>query len=162
MRIGLGWDRHRLAPGRRCVLGGVEFPDEPAGPLGHSDGDAAVHALIDALLGAAGLGDIGTLFPDTDPAWRDADSLDMLRDVMARVRTAGWRVVNADLVLVCERPRVAPRREAIRGRLAPLLGVPPAAVSVKATRGEGLGPEGRGECVTAQAVVLLAGEGGTT
>ena len=162
MRIGLGWDRHRLAPGRRCVLGGVEFPGEPAGPLGHSDGDAAVHALIDALLGAAGLGDIGSLFPDTDPVWRDADSLDLLRDVVARVRAAGWRVGNADLVLVCERPRVAPRREAIRERLAPLLGVAPAAVSVKATRGEGVGPEGRGECVTAQAVVLLlAGGGGT-
>lgn len=155
MRIGLGWDRHRLVAGRRCVLGGVEFPGEPRGPLGHSDGDAAVHAVIDALLGAAGLGDIGVLFPDTDPAWRDADSLALLAETVGRVAAAGWRVVNVDLVLVCERPRVAPRRGEMRRRLGAVLGLDPADVSVKATRGEGLGPEGRGECVTAQAVALL-------
>jgi len=123
--------------------------------VGHSDGDAAVHAVIDALLGAAGLGDIGRLFPDTDPAWRDADSVALLEDVCARIAAAGYRVGNVDVTLVCERPRIAPRTGEMAARLAPVLGVDPSAVSIKATRGEGMGPEGRGECVTALAVALL-------
>lgn len=156
-RIGQGWDRHRLVAGRRCVLGGVEFPDCPVGPLGHSDGDALCHALADALLGAAGLGDIGRHFPDTDPAWRGADSLDLLARVRTLVEAAGWQVGNVDATVITELPLIAPAAAAMRGRLAAALGVAAAAVSVKGTRGEGLGPEGRGECVTVQAVALLVG-----
>ena len=155
LRIGVGWDRHRLVPGRACVLGGVRFPDCPLGPLGHSDGDAVAHAIIDALLGAAALGDIGRHFPDTDPAWADADSLDLLRRTVALVAEAGWRVVNVDASVITELPAIAPRADDMAVALAGPLGVAPDAVSVKGTRGEGLGPEGRGECVTAQAVALL-------
>ncbi len=155
LRIGVGWDRHRLVPGRPCVLGGVRFADCPVGPLGHSDGDAVAHALIDALLGAASLGDIGRHFPDTDPAWAGADSLDLLRRAVALVAEAGWRVVNVDTTVITERPAIAPRADDMAVALAGPLGVAPDAVSVKGTRGEGLGPEGRGECVTAQAVALL-------
>ncbi len=158
VRIGIGWDRHRLVPGRRCVLGGVPFPECPDGPLGHSDGDAVLHAVIDALLGAAALGDIGRHFPDDDPAWAGADSLDLLSRAAALVEQAGWRVVNLDVTLIAERPRIAPRVEAMRAAIAGRLRLDPAAVSVKGTRGEGLGPEGRGECVTASAVALLAGK----
>ena len=156
-RIGIGWDRHRLVPGRPCVLGGVRFADCPAGPLGHSDGDALVHAIIDAVLGAAALGDIGRHFPDTEPAWAGADSVDLLRRAMALVAGAGWRVVNVDATVITEQPKIAPRATDIAAALAPALGVGPGAVSVKGTRGEGLGPEGRGQCVTALAVALLAG-----
>ena len=155
LRIGVGWDRHRLVPGRPCVLGGVRFPDCPVGPLGHSDGDAVAHAIIDALLGAAALGDIGRHFPDTDPAWAGADSLDLLRRTVALVAEAGWRVVNVDASVITELPAIAPRADDMAVALAGPLGVAPDAVSVKGTRGEGLGPEGRGECVTAQAVALL-------
>ena len=156
-RIGIGWDRHRLVPGRPCMLGGVRFADCPAGPLGHSDGDALVHAIIDAVRGAAALGDIGRHFPDTEPAWAGADSLDLLRRAMALVAGAGWRVVNVDATVITEQPKIAPRATDIAAVLAPVLGVGPGAVSVKGTRGEGLGPEGRGQCVTALAVALLAG-----
>jgi 2-C-methyl-D-erythritol 2,4-cyclodiphosphate synthase len=156
-RIGIGWDRHRLVPGRPCVLGGVRFDDCPVGPLGHSDGDALAHAVIDALLGAAALGDIGRHFPDTDPAWAGADSRDLLRRAVALVAGAGWRIVNVDATVITETPKIAPRAADIAAALAPVLGVAPGAVSVKGTRGEGLGPEGRGECVTAMAVALLAG-----
>jgi 2-C-methyl-D-erythritol 2,4-cyclodiphosphate synthase len=155
LRIGVGWDRHRLVPGRACVLGGVRFPDCPLGPLGHSDGDAVAHAIIDALLGAAALGDIGRHFPDTDPAWAGADSLDLLRRTVALVAEAGWRVVNVDATVITELPAIAPRADDMAVALAGPLGVAPDAVSVKGTRGEGLGPEGQGECVTAQAVALL-------
>jgi len=155
LRIGVGWDRHRLVPGRLCVLGGVRFADCPVGPLGHSDGDAVAHAIIDALLGAAALGDIGRHFPDTDPAWAGADSLDLLRRTVALVAEAGWRVVNVDASVITELPAIAPRADDMAVALAGPLGVAPDAVSVKGTRGEGLGPEGRGECVTAQAVALL-------
>lgn len=155
MRIGIGWDRHVYVAGRRCVLGGVEFPDCPCGPRGHSDGDAAVHAVIDALLGAAALGDIGAHFPDTDPAWAGADSLDLLRRAAALVAEAGWRPGNVDLTVIAEVPRLAPRIGEMREALAGALGADVGAVSVKATRGEGLGPEGRGECVTALATALL-------
>ncbi len=155
MRIGLGWDRHRLVEGRDCVLGGVRFDDSPVGPLGHSDGDAVAHAVTDALLGAAALGDIGRHFPDDDPAWAGADSLDLLARVVAMVREAGWRVGNVDVTVIAERPRIAPRAVAMTAALAGVLGVGEGDVSIKATRGEGLGPEGRGECVTVQAAALL-------
>jgi len=157
-RIGQGWDRHPLEPGRRCVLGGVTFPDCPVGPLGHSDGDALCHALADALLGAAGLGDLGRHFPDTDPRWRGADSLDLLARVRALVNEAGLVVENVDATVITERPLIAPAAPAIRERLAGALGITESRVSVKGTRGEGLGPEGRGECVTVQAVALLRRE----
>lgn len=154
-RIGQGWDRHRLEPGRPCVLGGVEFPDCPVGPLGHSDGDAVCHAVIDAVLGAAGLGDIGRHFPDTDPAWKGADSLELLARAWRLVRDAGYRLGNVDLTVITERPKIAPAADGMREAMAGAMGVDAGLISIKATRGEGLGPEGRGECVTVQAVALL-------
>lgn len=154
-RIGQGWDRHPLQPGRLCVLGGVVFPDCPVGPAGHSDGDAVCHAVIDAVLGAAGLGDIGHLFPDTDPRWKDADSLDLLVRAWTVVRAEGYGLGNVDLTIITEEPKIAPAVEAMRESLAGALDTEPERVSVKATRGEGLGPEGRGECLTVQAVALL-------
>lgn len=155
VRVGQGWDRHRLAAGRRCVLGGVEFPDCPVGPVGHSDGDAVAHAVIDALLGAAGRGDVGGLFPDSDPRWAGADSLDLLRRAWEQVRAAGFALHNVDVTVIAERPLIAPAAGLMAARLAAALGVPPDRIGIKATRGEGLGPEGRGECVTALAVALL-------
>ena len=155
VRIGFGWDRHLLSEGRACRLGGVHFPACPVGPVGHSDGDAVAHAVIDALLGAAALGDIGCHFPDTDPAWADAAGLDLLVRATRLVADAGWRVGNVDTTVITEQPLIAPRADEMRTALAGALGVPAGAVSVKATRGEGVGPEGRGECVTAQAVVML-------
>jgi len=155
MRIGQGWDRHRLAPGRPCVLGGVTFPDFPVGPVGHSDADAVCHAIIDAVLGAAGLGDIGDMFPDTDPAFAGADSRDLLATAWGAVRELGWYLVNLDVVIICEGPAISPMREEMRAKIAATLGSTAAAVNIKATRGEGMGPEGRGECVTVQAVALL-------
>ncbi len=155
LRIGQGWDRHRLEPGRECVLGGIRFPDCPVGPLGHSDGDALCHALCDALLGAAVLGDLGAHFPDTDPRWKGADSLNLLAQVEKMIADAGWRIVNVDTTVITEQPLIAPRAVEMRHAMADVLGVPLSAVSVKATRGEGLGPEGRGECVTALAIALL-------
>jgi len=154
-RIGQGWDRHPLAAGRACVLGGVLFPDCPVGPVGHSDGDAVCHAVTDAVLGAAGLGDIGAHFPDTDPALAGADSVLLLRRAWTLVADAGWRIGNLDCTVITEQPRLAPRIDEMRAVLATALGTEPARVSVKGTRGEGLGPEGRGECVTAMAVVIL-------
>ena len=159
MRIGSGWDRHRLSTDIPCRLGGVDFPDCPVGPVGHSDGDAVAHAVIDALLGAAAMGDIGRHFPDTDPAWRGADSLDLLARTAGLIVEAGWRVGNVDATVITERPRIAPRADEMRAALAGALGLDPSRVSVKATRGEGLGPEGRGECVTATAVALLLSAG---
>lgn len=154
-RIGQGWDRHPLQAGRRCVLGGVHFAGCPVGPLGHSDGDAVCHALTDAVLGAAGLGDIGRHFPDTDSRWAGADSVQLLRRAWNLVGAAGFKLGNADLVIITETPHIAPRAEEMRATLAAALDADIGQVSVKATRGEGLGPEGRGECVTVQAVVLL-------
>jgi 2-C-methyl-D-erythritol 2,4-cyclodiphosphate synthase len=162
VRVGTGWDRHRLESGRPCILGTVRFAEMQEGPAGHSDGDAVVHAVIDALLGAAGLGDIGTHFPDDDPAWAGAESRNLLARAMALVREAGYRVENVDCTLVAERPRIAPRVAEMRRNLSSLLAVAPDRVSIKGTRGEGLGPEGRGECVTAQAVVLLADDAGSS
>jgi len=159
VRIGQGWDRHPLTAGRACVLGGVAFPDCPVGPEGHSDGDALCHAVTDALLGAAGLGDIGALFPDTAPEHEGADSAELLRRAWSLVAADGWRVGNIDCTVIAERPLLAPRVPEIRVRLAGLLDCPAESISVKATRGEGLGPEGRGECVTALAVALIERKG---
>lgn len=159
MRIGQGWDRHALVAGRPCRLGGVLFADCPVGPLGHSDGDAAVHALVDALLGAAGLGDIGRHFPDTDPRWKDAPSLGFLTEAGNLIAARGYVLANADLTLITEQPRIGPRSAEMAAAMAGALSVAPDILSVKATRGEGMGPEGRGECVTAMAVVLLQKKG---
>jgi 2-C-methyl-D-erythritol 2,4-cyclodiphosphate synthase len=151
MAVGIGRDLHRLVPGRKLVLGGVEIP-HPVGPLGHSDGDVVIHALVNALLGAAGLGDIGRRFPDSDPAWKDAPSELFLAAVMKDLSTA-WRVVNADLMVILERPKLAPHVEAIAERLAGHLGTD--RVSVKATTNEGLGPIGANEAVECLAVVQI-------
>lgn len=159
MRIGQGWDRHRLVEGRPCILGGVVFPECGVGPLGHSDGDAVIHAVIDALLGAAALGDIGRHFPDTDERWRDAAGRTLLVETMVLIRNAGWQVGNVDVTVIAELPRIASRADQMADILASVLDVDRGAISIKATRGEGLGPEGRGECVTATAVALLFGSG---
>ncbi|MCK9996247.1 MAG: 2-C-methyl-D-erythritol 2,4-cyclodiphosphate synthase [Candidatus Krumholzibacteria bacterium] len=159
-RIGQGWDRHPLEAGRRCVLGGVEFQDSPVGPVGHSDGDAVCHSITDAILGAAGLGDIGRHFPDTDSRWAGANSLELLREAVRLVRGRGFRVANVDCTVITEQPVIAPRSAAMQDALAGALQTAPDRVSVKATRGEGLGPEGRGECVTVQAVALLMADQG--
>jgi 2-C-methyl-D-erythritol 2,4-cyclodiphosphate synthase len=151
VRTGIGWDSHRLTAGRRLILGGVDLGHEQ-GLLGHSDADVLTHAVIDALLGAAGLGDIGGLFPDTDPAFKDADSIALLRDVVARVAAAGLTIEHVDTTVIMERPKLAPHRDAIRGTLATALGVTAAQVNVKASTGEGLGFVGRGEGVAALAV----------
>lgn len=156
-RIGQGFDVHRFASpdeGRRLVLMGCEIPHD-RGLAGHSDADVMLHALMDALLGAAGLGDIGQHFPDTDPAYRGADSAALLSRVMDDLTGRGWRVVNADVCLIGERPKVGPHRERMRQRVAPLLGVPEEALNVKATTTEKLGFTGRGEGLAAQAVVLI-------
>lgn len=155
-RVGGGYDAHRFGEERRLVLCGVEI-DHKSGLVGHSDADVGAHALMDALIGAAGLGDIGELFPDTDPALAGASSMMMLRQVSARLTAAGWAVVNVDVTLVCEQPRLASHRPAMRAALADALGIGVAEVSVKATTTEGMGFEGRGEGIAAQAVCLLAG-----
>ncbi len=154
MRIGLGFDIHRLVSGRPCMLGGVCLPHE-SGPAGHSDGDAVLHALIDALTGAAGLDDVGTLFPDTDPAWAGADSSKLLEEVLRLVGAAGYQVVNADVVIATEGPRIAPHRAQMRARLAELLGVGVDAINVKGKSLEGLGALADGAGVAVQAVCLL-------
>ncbi|MDQ6710300.1 MAG: 2-C-methyl-D-erythritol 2,4-cyclodiphosphate synthase [Candidatus Dormibacteraeota bacterium] len=154
MRVGSGFDLHRLEVGRPLILGGVELPWD-LGLLGHSDADVICHALIDALCGAAGLGDIGTLFPDTDLRYKDARSLDLLREVTDHCRRARWLVENADVTLLAQAPKLAPYREAIRANLAGALGVDPAAVGIKATTTDHVGAIGRGEALAAQAVVLL-------
>ena len=154
MRVGTGFDIHRLAVGRRLVLGGVELPWD-MGLVGHSDADVICHALIDALCGAAGIGDIGTLFPDSDPKYKDARSLDLLREVAEHCRRARWVVENVDVTLLAQVPRLAPYREEIRQSLADALGIDGAAVGLKATTTDHLGPIGQGEALAAQAVALL-------
>jgi 2-C-methyl-D-erythritol 2,4-cyclodiphosphate synthase len=152
---GIGWDSHRLVEGRPLVLGGVTIPFE-RGLAGHSDADVLTHAVIDALLGAAALGDIGDHFPDTDERWGGADSLVLLRAVVALVAERGFAVRHADSTVVMERPKLAPHRDAMRAALAGALGVEVARVNVKASTGEGMGFVGRGEGVAAIAVVTLA------
>jgi 2-C-methyl-D-erythritol 2,4-cyclodiphosphate synthase len=151
---GIGYDSHRLLTGRRLVLGGVEVEHE-AGLAGHSDADVLAHAVTDALLGAAGLGDIGEHFPDTDERWRDADSMTLLATIVALIAEAGFRVVNVDCTLVIEQPRLAPYRAAIRDSLAGVLGLDPERVNVKLTTGEGIGFVGRREGVAALAIASL-------
>lgn len=153
-RIGLGFDVHRLEEGRRCVLGGVELP-HPAGPIGHSDGDAVLHAVTDAVLGAAGLDDLGALFPDTDPEWKDADSAALLTVAMQLVHAAGFAVESLDVVVATEGPRIAPHRAAMRTRIAELLHVAESRVNLKGKTFEGLGALAEGRGVAAQAVCLL-------
>lgn len=155
LRVGLGFDLHRLVPGRPCVLGGLELP-HAKGTLGHSDGDAVLHAVADALLGAAGLDDLGTLFPDKDPRWKGADSKALLSEVLVRVRAGGWRLENVDIVIATEGPRIAPHRAAMRHSLAGLLALTPDAVNVKGKSLEGLGALAGGLGVAVQAVCLLA------
>jgi 2-C-methyl-D-erythritol 2,4-cyclodiphosphate synthase len=152
---GLGWDSHRLKAGRPLILGGVTFPGAELGLDGHSDADVLTHAIMDALLGAAGLDDIGAHFPDTDGAYRDADSIALLGEVRALVEAQGLRVVHVDSTVLMERPKLGPHRAAMRERLAATLGLTVAAVNVKASTGEGLGFVGRLEGVAALAVATL-------
>jgi 2-C-methyl-D-erythritol 2,4-cyclodiphosphate synthase len=156
LRIGNGYDIHRLVPGRPLILGGIQLlhPDG-LGLDGHSDADVLVHALMDALLGALGLGDIGRHFPPDDERWRGADSLELLERVMELVRERGWRVINVDTVVVAERPKLRPHIEAMRESIARHLEVETDQVGVKATTNEGLGPTGREEGIAAHAVALL-------
>jgi 2-C-methyl-D-erythritol 2,4-cyclodiphosphate synthase len=154
MRIGSGYDVHAFVDGDHVMLGGVRVAHE-RGVAAHSDGDVLLHALCDALLGALALGDIGTHFPPSDPRWKGADSRVFLRHCAQLVRGQGWRLGNADLTVVCERPKVGPHADAIRESIAAELGVEPGQVSVKATTTEKLGFAGRGEGIAAQAVVLL-------
>jgi 2-C-methyl-D-erythritol 2,4-cyclodiphosphate synthase len=153
-RVGTGYDIHRLVEGRRLVLGGVDIPFE-RGLLGHSDSDVLTHAVCDALLGAAALGDIGSHFPDTNPQFKGASSLDLLAHVLALVRERGFAVANIDATILAERPKLAPYIQVMRERLAVSLGVETDSVSIKAKTGEGLGSIGRGEAMAAQAVALL-------
>jgi 2-C-methyl-D-erythritol 2,4-cyclodiphosphate synthase len=152
--VGIGFDSHRFAAGRRLVIGGVEIPYEK-GLDGHSDADVLAHAVTDALLGAAGMGDIGEHFPDSDERWRNADSMQLLASVAQRVREAGLEIGNVDCTVVMEAPKLSPHRDAIRQRLAATLGLESARVGVKASTGEGMGFVGRGEGVAALAVAGL-------
>ena len=154
LRVGQGYDIHRFVAGRMLMLGGEEIP-HPQGLAGHSVADVLLHALGDALLGAAGLGDLGTHFPADDPRWKDARSTDLLVRILELVRKKGWRVVSCDLTLLAELPRLAPHRDRIQARIAGLLEIPADAVGLKATTQEGLGAVGRGEGLAALAVVLL-------
>lgn len=154
MRIGIGYDVHRLAPGRKLLLGGVHVPHDK-GLAGHSDADALCHAITDALLGALALGDIGAHFPDTDPRFKGADSLELLKTALNLVRNQGYHIVNIDANIIAERPKLRPHIEAIRARLAETLGIATDRISIKAKTNEGLGPEGREEAISAQAAVLL-------
>jgi len=155
VRTGLGFDTHAFAAGRPLILGGVEVPHEH-GLTGHSDADVLTHAVIDALLGAAGLGDIGQHFPDTDPRFAGADSIELLRTVVERLRQSGFAVVNVDATVVLERPRLARYREAMSANLAAAIGLAAGAVNVKATTGERVGFVGRGEGAAAMAVATIA------
>jgi 2-C-methyl-D-erythritol 2,4-cyclodiphosphate synthase len=158
LRIGLGHDLHRLEPGTGLVLGGVTIPHDRAA-IGHSDADVLLHAVTDALLGATGLGDIGELFPDTDPANRGRDSAEMLAEAVRLLRAAGWRLVNLDCVIFAQRPKILPHRPAIRRRLADVLGVDETAVWLKAKTGEGVGPIGEERAIAAECVVLVERDG---
>jgi 2-C-methyl-D-erythritol 2,4-cyclodiphosphate synthase len=153
-RIGEGWDVHALVPGRKLILGGVEIP-HTTGLLGHSDADVLLHAITDAVLGAAGLGDIGRHFPDTDAQFKGADSSVLLAEAMRRVRERGWELVNVDSTIVAQAPKLAPHMQAINTSVAQALGVQPDQVNVKAKTAEKLGPVGMGQSMEARAVALL-------
>jgi 2-C-methyl-D-erythritol 2,4-cyclodiphosphate synthase len=157
MRVGTGFDVHAFGPGDSIMLGGVRIP-HAHGVRAHSDGDVVLHALCDALLGAAGLGDIGQHFPDSDPQWRGADSARFVAAVLGMLRAQHLRILNVDVTVLAQLPRVAPHREAMRQRIAGLLGVVPGCVNLKATTTEGLGFLGRAEGIAAQAVVLLTAD----
>lgn len=156
VRVGLGFDLHRLVAGRPCKLGGLVLP-HPSGPLGHSDGDAVLHAIADALLGAAGLDDLGTLFSDQDPQWKDADSAKLLAECLRRVRRSGFEIGNLDVVIATEGPRIAPHRAAMRESIAHICGIEKQFVNVKGKSLEGLGALAGGTGVAVQAVCLLTG-----
>jgi 2-C-methyl-D-erythritol 2,4-cyclodiphosphate synthase len=154
MRIGQGFDVHALVAGRKLIVGGVDIPYDK-GLEGHSDADVLLHAVTDALLGAAGLGDIGRLFPDTDPKYKDADSRELLREVMRQLAAAGWRVLNIDATIIAQAPRMAPHIPAMVANIAADLAIAPSCVNVKAKTTERLGFTGRGEGIAAEAVALL-------
>jgi 2-C-methyl-D-erythritol 2,4-cyclodiphosphate synthase len=154
MRVGIGHDTHRLEEGRPLLLGGVRV-EHGRGPVGHSDADVVLHAVTDALLGAAGLGDIGDAYPDTDPAYRGADSSFFLRETLGRLNRAGWRVVNVDVIVFAQEPKLGPVKDRIRRNLAGLLGLDAGAVNVKAKTGERVGAIGRAEAIGCQAVALI-------
>ena len=154
MRVGIGYDSHRFADGRKLILGGVEIP-HPQGLAGHSDADAVAHALTDALLGAAGLGDIGRLFPNTDPRWSNADSLQLLNQAFLKVVEAGHQFVHADITIIAERPKLGPHVDRMEEKLAEALLSAPAHVSVKAKTNEGMGWIGKGEGIAVIAVAVL-------
>ncbi len=154
IRIGEGWDVHALVPGRKLVIGGVELPFEH-GLLGHSDADVLLHAITDAVLGAAALGDIGRMFPDTDEKFRGADSMVLLVEAVRRVRQRGWHIANVDSTVMAQAPRLAPHIEAMRDRIAGALDLVPDQVNVKAKTAEKLGPVGQGLAIEARAAVLL-------
>lgn len=154
IRIGEGWDTHQLVPGRKLIIGGIEIPFDK-GLLGHSDADLLCHAITDALLGASSLGDIGKLFPDTDPAFKGADSLTLLSEAMRRVRVHGHELGNLDATVIAQAPKLAPHIPAMRQRIAQALGVGEAQVNIKAKTYEHLGPVGHGQSMEARAVVLI-------
>ena len=154
MRVGIGYDSHRFDPGRPLILGGIEIPDGP-GLAGHSDADGVAHALTDAILGAAGLGDIGAMFPDTDPRWRDANSLELLREAYQQAHGSGLTLLNADITVILEQPRLAPHVPNMQTALAGALRCAPSLISIKAKSNEGMGFIGRGEGIAAIAVALL-------
>jgi 2-C-methyl-D-erythritol 2,4-cyclodiphosphate synthase len=153
-RIGLGHDTHRLGPGDTLLIGGVSIPHDRAA-IGHSDADVLLHAITDAVLGAAALGDIGEMFPDTDPANKGRDSADMLRRAGDAMKEAGWRIVNLDCVIFAQRPKILPHRPAIRRRIAEILGIDESAIWLKAKTGEGVGPIGEQLAIAAECVVLI-------
>ena len=154
MRVGIGHDTHRLDVGRPLILGGIRI-EHPRGLVGHSDADVVLHAVADALLGAAAMGDIGEHYPDTDPRYQGLDSAELLAEVVARVGRAGWRPVNCDLIIHAQEPKLGPHKAALRDNLARLLGLAPTAVNVKAKTGELVGPIGRAEAIACEAVVLV-------
>lgn len=160
MRVGIGHDTHRLVAGRPLLLGGVRV-DHPRGLAGHSDADVILHALTDALLGAAGLGDIGDAYPDTDPAYRDCDSRYFLNETLQRLNQSGWQVVNVDVIVFAQEPKLGPIKGEIRRHLAELLQLDASAVNVKAKTGEGVGSIGRAEAIGCQVVALLAAREGS-
>jgi 2-C-methyl-D-erythritol 2,4-cyclodiphosphate synthase len=155
-RSGIGYDLHRLAPGRKLILGGIELPFDK-GPVGHSDGDALAHAICDALLGAAGLGDIGAHFPDTDPKWKGASSLVFLENVRDRLAAMNLRIAHIDAVVISEKPKLGPHFPTMRKALARALGIEPERINLKAKTNEGMDAIGRGQAIAAQAIATLEG-----